>query len=335
MSSKSAHIRSIGTYLPSKILTNRDLEGLVNTSDEWILTRTGMQERHIAASDEFTSDMGVKASLIALERGSVDPLQIDMIIVATLSPDYIFPSTAALIQKSLGAQNAACFDIQAACSGLIYGLAVAKSFIESNMAKNILFVASEKLSSFIDYQDRNTCVLFGDGAFACVVTAEEKGLKIGSVDLGTDGQLAELLYLPAGGVREPASVESIEQRKHFLKMDGKEVFKHAVRRMEVSALKAIELANLKLSDITYLVPHQANIRIIDAVAKRVEINDDRVVKVVHKYGNTSASSIGLALEELFINQKILDQNHLLLVAFGAGLTWGSVVLTAKGDFKNG
>lgn len=335
MTGKKAYISAVGTYLPKKILTNQDLEKLVDTSDEWIVSRTGMKERHIAEDEEYTSDMGAKAAKIALERAKLDPSLVDLIIVATLSPDYAFPSTACLIQTELKATNAAAFDIQAACTGMIYALSIGKSFIESGMYKNILIVASEKLSSITDYEDRNTCILFGDGAAACLIRGEGPGLKIGTVSLGADGEQSGLLYLPGGGCRHPATAETVKQRMHYLKMDGKEVFRHAVRRMESAALLCVKEARLNLSDIAYLVPHQANARIIDAIAKRFEMPEDRVVNVVERYGNTSASSIGLALEKISVESKIKDKDNLLLVAFGAGLTWGSLILTVEGDFKNG
>jgi 3-oxoacyl-[acyl-carrier-protein] synthase-3 len=335
MMGKKAYISAVGTYLPKKILTNQDLEKLVDTTNEWIVSRTGMKERHIADVHEYTSDMGAKAAKIALDRAKINPLEIDIIIVATLSPDYSFPSTACLIQAELGAKNAAAFDIQAACTGMIYALSIGKSFIESGMYKNILIVASEKLSAITDYEDRNTCVLFGDGAAACLIRGDGPGLKIGTVSLGADGEQNGLLYLPAGGCRNPATVETVNQRMHYLKMDGKEVFRHAVRRMEAAAASCISDAGLKSSNIAYLVPHQANARIIDAIAKRCEIPTEKVINVVQHYGNTSASSIGLALEKMSIENKIKDKDHLLLVAFGAGLTWGSLILTVEGDFADG
>ncbi len=335
MMGKKAYISAVGTYLPKKILTNQDLEKLVDTTNEWIVSRTGMKERHIADDCEYTSDMGTKAAKIALDRAKLNPLEVDVIIVATLSPDYSFPSTACLIQAELGAKNAAAFDIQAACTGMIYALSIGKSFIESGMYKNILIIASEKLSAITDYKDRNTCILFGDGAAACLIRGEGPGLKIGMVSLGADGEQSGLLYLPAGGCRNPATVETVTQRMHYLKMDGKEVFRHAVRRMESAAASCISDAGLDSSNISYLVPHQANARIIDAIAKRCEIPAEKVINVVQHYGNTSASSIGLALEKMSIENKIKDKDHLLLVAFGAGLTWGSLILTVEGDFANG
>ncbi|MBM3193745.1 MAG: ketoacyl-ACP synthase III [Chlamydiae bacterium] len=335
MTGKKAYISTLGTYLPKKILTNQDLEKLVDTSDEWILLRTGMKERHIADEGEYTSDMGAKAAKIALERAKLDPSDVDLIIVATLSPDYTFPSTACLIQAQIGAKNAAAFDIQAACTGMIYALSIGKSFILSGMYKNILIVASEKLSSITDYKDRNTCILFGDGAAACLIRGEGPGLEIGTISLGADGGQSGLLYLPGGGCRNPATTETVNERMHYLKMDGKEVFRHAVRRMELAAVSCINDAKLDPLDIAYLVPHQANTRIIDAIAKRCQIPQERVVNVVKHYGNTSASSIGLALEQISVEHKIKNKDNLLLVAFGAGLTWGSLILTVEGDFKNG
>ncbi len=325
----SAYVTAIGTYLPKRILTNSDLEKIVDTTDEWIVSRTGMKERRIAGEDEYTSDMGYEAAKIALQRGGKTPADIDLILVATLSPDYLFPSTACLIQKLLQAKNAAAFDIQAACTGMIYALATAKAFVESGAYKNVLVIASEKMSAFIDYTDRNTCVLFGDGAAACLVTGSGPGLKIGKVSLGADGEQVGTLFLPAGGCRNPTTQETLEKRMHYLKMDGKEIFKHAVRRGEVSAIECMKDSCLAPSDITYLVPHQANIRIIEALAKRCDIPEERVIKTIELYGNTSASSIGICLEKMVTEKMIKDRDNLLLVAFGAGLTWGSVILTAE------
>ncbi len=326
MSLKRAFITHTGSYLPNKILTNADLEKMVDTSNEWIITRTGMKERRIAAEDEFTSDMGYKAAKKCLEKAGIGPSEIDLIIVATITPDHIFPSTACLIQKLLGANRAAAFDIQAACSGLLYGLGMAKSFVESGQYKKILIIGSEKLSSIVDYEDRSTCVLFGDGAAACLVQDSQSGLRIDAFQLGADGVQSDLLILPAGGCRKPASLETLKNRDHFLKMDGREVFKHAVRRMEQSMIESIEKAGLNCEDIDWLVPHQANIRIINSLARRCGIDDSRVIKTGEKYGNTSASSIGIGLDEMLDENLIKEGNNLLLIGFGAGLTWGSIVL---------
>lgn len=322
-----ARIRGTGCYLPERILSNKDLEKMVDTSDEWILTRTGMKERRIAKQDEFTSDMAFEAATRALESAQILPEQIDLILVATLTPDYVFPSTACLLQSKLKASYAAAVDIQAACTGYLYGLSQAKAYIESGIYQNVLLIASEKLSSIVNYKDRNTCVLFGDGAAACVIGRKGPGLVIENVQLGADGELAELLILKAGGSRRPASEETIKEGLHYLQMEGKEVFKHAVRRMEMASKQCLEATGLKEEEISWLVPHQANMRIIEAIAKRFNISMERVFLTIHKYGNTSASSIGIALDELVREKLLSDQEHVLLTAFGAGLTWGASLLT--------
>lgn len=324
-----AYINALGVYVPERILSNQDLEKIVETSDEWIFSRTGMQERRIARADEFTSDMGLAAAKKALHEAHISPQELDLILVATLSPDYPFPSTACIIQSKLGATKAAALDIQAACSGMIYGLSIAKAYIESGIYKNILLIAAEKLSSIIDYKDRNTCVLFGDGAAACIVSNRDSGLEIGSVSLGSDGGESHLLMMPGGGSRNPSSEETVGQRLHYLKMNGKEVYRQAVRHMGASCTECIEKAGLKEEDISFLVPHQANIRIIEAIAKRCNIPEDRVVKVIHLYGNTSAASVGLGLHHLVESRKLKANDNILLVAFGAGLTWGSLLLKQR------
>ncbi len=323
---KKAKIIGTGSYLPEKVLTNADLEKIVDTTDEWIVSRTGMRERRIAGPEEFTSDMGIQAAKNAIKKAKIDPKEIDLILVATLTPDYLFPSTACIIQAALGIESAA-LDIQAACTGYIYGLSVAKAFIESGNYRTILLVAAEKLSSIVDYEDRSTCVLFGDGASACVVSSEGKGLAIRDVVLGSDGKQTEILKMPAGGSRNPTTKETVENKMHCIKMEGRETFKHAVRRMEASSKECIEKAGLSESEISWLVPHQANNRIIEAIAKRFQISNERVFVTIDKYGNTSASSIGIALDELLEEKSISSGEHILLTAFGAGLTWGSTVLT--------
>ena len=323
-----AKIIGTGSYVPKRVLTNKDLEQMVETTDEWIVSRTGMRERRIADSDEFTSDMGIKAAQNALIDADLSPEDIDFIIVATITPDYIFPSTACLIQEALKAKKAAALDIQAACTGFLYALSIAKSFIETAVYSNILVIAAEKLSSIVNYKDRSTCVLFGDGAAACVVSSKARGLSLNSLCLGADGEQANLLTLPAGGSRMPASYQSIDDSMHYIKMAGNEVFKHAVRRMESSCKECLELAGLKESDVSWLIPHQANERIIDAIAKRFEhLSNDRIFKTVHKYGNTSASSMGIALDELLREGHVQNNDKILLTAFGSGFTWGSAVLT--------
>lgn len=323
----TAKIIGTGSYLPEKVLTNQDLEKMVETSDEWIVTRTGMKERRIARSDEFTSDMGLEAAKKALEASKMAPESLDLILFATFSPDHLFPSTACLIQAQLGAVKAAAVDVQAACTGYLYALGMAKAFIEAGIYKNILIIASDKVSSIINYKDRNTCVLFGDGASAAVISAEGKGLAIRDVSLGSDGELAKLLIVPAGGVRQPATHETIDCDLHFLQMEGKEVFKHAVRRMETASKESIDRAGIKEEEISWLIPHQANMRIIEALAKRFEVPMEKVFVTIHKYGNTSASSVGIALDELMRQNNAQKGDNILLTAFGAGLTWGASVLT--------
>lgn len=327
-SKRKACIVGLGSYLPERILTNRDLEKMVDTSDEWIVSRTGMKERRIADANEFPSDMGANAAKKALENSGILPGKIDLIITATMTPDYISPSTAAIIQAKLGAVHAAAVDIQAACTGYLFGLSMAKAYIESGLYQNILLVATEKMSAFIDYCDRNTCVLFGDGASAAVISLASKGLAIDSVCLGTDGELADLVKIPAGGSRSPASEQTISEGAHYFKMVGNEVFKHAVRRMSAAAKECLASSGMTEDQISWLVPHQANVRIIDAIAKNFNISEDRVFKTLHKYGNTSASSVAIALDELTAENPLKEGEKLLLMAFGGGLTWGASILTS-------
>lgn len=322
-----ARIIGTGTFLPKKVLTNKDLEKIVETNDEWIVTRTGMKERRIASEDEPNSYMGTEAAKVALQEAGISASEIDLILFATVTPDYIFPSTACLVQKNLGADRAAAFDMQATCSGYLYALATAKAYIESGLYQNILVIASEKLSSFTDYSDRSTCVLFGDGAAACVVSSKGKGLEISNAVLGADGCQSEILQVPAGGSKKPASKETVDAKEHFIKMEGREVYKHAVRRMEAASIESLKLAGISESDISYLIPHQANLRIIEGLAKRFEISKDKVYVTIHKYGNTSASSCGIALHELMKEKSLEVGKKILLVAFGGGLTWGASVLT--------
>jgi 3-oxoacyl-[acyl-carrier-protein] synthase-3 len=323
-----AKIIGTGSYLPSKILTNHDLEKMVETSDEWIFTRTGMRERRIAGENEFTSDMGLEAARSALQRAQITPEEVDCILVTTSTPDYQTISTACMIQHGLGAIKASAMDIQAACSGYVYGICSAKSFIESGMYKNVLVVASEKLSSIVNYKDRTTCVLFGDGASACVVSREKKdGFLIRSMRLGADGAHTSLGMVPAGGCRLPASAATVDKDLHYIQMHGSEIFKHAVRKMESACKECIDLANLTESDVSWLVPHQANMRIIEAMSKRFQIPMERVYLTIHKYGNTSASSVGIALDELICTQSLQQDTNILLTAFGFGLTWGAAILT--------
>jgi len=323
---KQAKIIGTGSYLPEKVLSNADFEKMVDTTDEWITSRTGMKERRIAAEGECTSHMGVKASQKAMEDAGVTPDQIDLVLFSTLTPDYVFPSTACILQSELKLPNAAAMDLQAACTGFIYALSVAKSYIEAGLYKNILVVAGDKLSSIVDYENRSTCVLFGDGAGACVVSDQGKGLILKDAVLGCDGDQTQILLQPAGGSRNPATRETVDQRMHFITMEGKEVFKHAVRRMEASSRECIEKAGLTEDQISWLIPHQANVRIIDAIAKRFHVDPERVYMTVQKYGNTSSSTVAIALDELLGEKQLSKGENILLTAFGAGLTWGSMVL---------
>lgn len=323
----SAKIIGIGKYLPTKVLTNQDFEKIVDTTDEWIFTRTGIKERRIANAEEFTSTMGIEAAKKAIDNAKIKSEKIDFIIVATATPDYLVNCTAALIQSALGLTSIGAVDIQAACSGFLYGLAIAKGLVETGLYKNILLIASEKMSSFVDYTDRTTCILFGDGAAAAVISSEGAGLTIGAVNLGAEGKYSDLITVPAGGARCPASKESVDQKQHCFKMRGQEVFKLAVRNMSASSQKCLEQMELQSGDITWVIPHQANLRIIDAVGKALNIPDNKIYKTVEKYGNTSASSIPIALDELLSSKSLSKGDTILVTAFGAGLTWGAAILT--------
>lgn len=321
-----AHLVDIATYVPPRFLTNADLEKLVDTNDDWIVSRTGIKRRHIASAEETSSFMGNAAAALLLQKIGKTPQDIELILVATMSPDQLCPSNAARIQALLRADQAAAFDLQAACSGFLYGLSVAKAYITSGMYKNVLFIATEKLSSFIDYKDRNTCVLFGDGAAAAWISAEAKGWAIEQVHLGADGAYGDVAAIEAGGALLPASMQTVQEGKHFFRMDGKELFKHAVRRMSQTATRCLENLGLTTADIAFVVPHQANQRILDATAKALGVEADKVYSVLSEYGNTAASSVGLALDDLLRKQPLDTGARLLLLAFGAGLTWGGALL---------
>lgn len=327
---KTATICSMGTYVPEEVLCNKKLETMVDTSEEWIRTRTGMCERRVASAKESTSFMGAEAAKKALSQSSVSPDEVDLILVATITPDHHFPSTACLVQSHLNLPGVPAMDIQAACSGLLYGLSVAQSYIESGHYKNILLIAAEKLTSFVDYTDRNTCILFGDGAWAAVVSGKEQpGLGIEKVLLGADGQHSQLLGVAAGGCVEPASEQTVRDRRHYIHMDGKEVFKRAVRSMGEASETILQKLNLTKDHVRYFIPHQANLRIIKAMAQRLELSEEKIICNIHKYGNTSAASIGLALGEIFSGEW-KNEDLCLLAAFGGGFTWGSAVLKYRG-----
>lgn len=299
---------------------------MVDTTTEWIETRTGILERRIASPETASSDMGIKASLKAMEEARIDPGEIELIIVATVTPDYQFPSTACLIQEKIGAKRAACFDLGAACPGFIYALAVGAQFIEAKTYKLVLVVATDTLSRITDWQDRNTCVLFGDGAGACLLKARPGGGGIISFSLGADGSGADLLKLPAGGSRLPASAATLNDRLHYLKMSGNEVFKFAVRVMEKAAREIMERNNLDFKDLNWFIPHQANIRIIESVAERLGVPLEKVVLNLQRYGNASAASTAIAIDEMNKKGNFKKGDLILLDAFGSGLTWASCLM---------
>ncbi|MEW6715603.1 MAG: beta-ketoacyl-ACP synthase III [Nitrospirota bacterium] len=315
-----------GSYLPKKILTNFDLGKMVDTSDEWITERTGIKERRIAGEGEAASDLSLEASKRALSEAGIKPNEIDMIIVATMSGDMPMPSTAALLQGKLGAKNAAAFDINGACSGFLYGLSVADSFIKSGMSKKLLLVGVDVNSKFINWQDRSTCVLFGDGAGAVVMKPTRTKRGILSTHLHSDGALWDLICLPGGGSRHPASSESIKNKLHFIKMKGNETFKAAVRTLEKLALNTLKANNIKPSQLAMLIPHQANLRIIKAMAKRLGLPMSKVVVNLDRYGNTSSASIPIALDEAVREGRVRSGDYVLFEAFGSGLTWASALV---------
>lgn len=317
-------ITGTGFYVPDKVLTNQDLEKMVDTSDEWITTRTGIKERRIVSEEQATSDLSIEAARIALENAGVKVKDIDLIIIATSTPDTLFPSTGCWVQKGLGAGHIPAFDISAACTGWLYGMIIAEGLILNGAHKRILLIGSEVLSKVINMKDRNTCVLFGDASAAVVLEESDDESGMLSSYWRADGNLGNLLSLPAGGTRIPASNESVAQGLHYLQMKGNDVFKHAVKRMGEAALEAIKSAGLTTEDVDYLIPHQANIRIIDATGRRIKIPSEKVYINIHKYGNVSAASIPIALHELWEDGKLNKGDIVVMVAFGAGFTWGAV-----------
>jgi len=321
-----ARIISTGYYLPDKILTNKDLEKMVDTTEEWITKRTGIKERHIAAENEASSDMGTAAVKMALDNAGLKPEDIDCLICSTITPDHFFPSTACVIQKNLNLVNAFAFDISAACSGYLYAISVAESLLLNGKINNAIVVAAEKMSSITDWEDRSTCVLFGDGAGAVILKKAEGERGILSTYHGSDGSLGDLLVLPAGGSRKPATAETVKNREHFLQMNGSEVFKVAVRRMIESAEAVIEKAGIQPSDIKLLIPHQANLRIINAIAKRLNLNDDQIFINLDKTGNTSAATIAISLGEAAEDGRLKENDIAVLVSFGGGFTWSGIAL---------
>lgn len=323
---RGAGIIGIGSFAPQKVLTNSDLEKIVDTTDEWIVTRSGIRERRIVEDGTAASDLGIEAAKRALECASLPPEKIDLIICATITGDMPFPATSCLIQDKIGAKNAAAFDLQAGCSGWVYAISTASQFVQMGTYDNVLVVGTDVLSSVTDWTDRSTCVLFGDGAGAAVVGPVAPGEGILSIYLGADGSGGEFLKMEAGGSRLPASEETVRNRQHFVKMEGREVYKFAVRIMGEASVKVLEMAGLTSDDVDLFVPHQANIRIIDAAVERLGLPAEKVFINVQNYGNTSAASIPFALDEAYRFGKIKAGDVIVVVGFGAGLTWAAGVL---------
>lgn len=323
---RSCSITSVGSYVPEKVLTNADLEKLVETTDEWITTRTGIKERRIAAEGEFTSDMATKAAQRAMDKAGITADQIDLIIVATITPDMLFPATACLVQAKLGATRAAAFDVEAACSGFLYALEIGQQFIMSRMYETVLVIGAERLSSIVNWKDRNTCVLFGDGAGAAILQHRPEAHGLLTACMGADGDKAMLLCMPGGGSRIPATPDSVSAGLHHLQMDGKETFKNAVTAMQTAATEALRRCELDISQIKLVIPHQANRRIIDAVTDRLGVQPEQVFVNLDRYGNTSAASVAIALDEAVTQGRLQRGDLVLLVVFGAGLTWAAAVI---------
>ena len=326
----ASSIIGTGSYMPEKILTNEDLSKIVDTSDEWITTRTGIKERRIAAEDQATSDLAAEAARRAIADAGISPEDIHLIVVATVTGDMFFPSTACFVQKKIGASNAVCFDISAACSGFLYALQVARHFINTGNRTTALVIGAEKLSSLINWQDRNTCVLFGDGAGAVVIRRAEEDEdaqgRVLSTVMGSDGNLVDLLKVPGGGSACPITAENALSRPNTIHMEGRETFKHAVTRMCQASEQALEIAGLSKEDITLIIPHQANLRIIQAIADRLGLPHDKAFINLDKYGNTSAATIPVALDEAHRAGRLKKGDIVLLVAFGGGFTWASSVV---------
>lgn len=327
---KKVRILSTGCYIPNNVLTNFDLEKMVDTSNEWIITRTGIRERRIADKDQSTSDLAVEAAKNCIDKVNFPKEEIDTIIVATITPDMLFPSTACIVHKKLGIKREVfAFDVSAACSGFIYGLVLAEGLLKIGKSKNLLLIASDVLSKFVNWQDRNTCVLFGDGAGAMLLSStEDKDIEDGIVGtyFGADGNYDELLYIPAGGSKLPASFETVQKNLHTIVMSGKEVFKVAVTKMVDSVVKACEICGISVNQLDLLIPHQANLRIINAVGERLNIDPSKIFINVDKYGNMSASTVIVGLDEAITAKKVSKGSLVGLVAFGGGFTWGAAIL---------
>jgi 3-oxoacyl-[acyl-carrier-protein] synthase-3 len=323
---RAVSIIGTGSYVPEKILTNADLTAMVDTSDEWITTRTGIKERRIAAQDEFTSDMATKAALAAIEQAGISAKEIDLILLATATPDMLFPATACLVQNRIGATNAACLDISAACAGFLFGVDIAHQFITSHTHETVLVIGAEKLSSITNWSDRNTCVLFGDGAGAAVLRHRGGTHGVIATHVGSDGQFADILFMPGGGCRTPITKENAGQNLSTIHMSGKDVYKQAVIAMLSASKKVLDQAGLTIDDIACVIPHQANVRIIEAIADRLKIPIERFYVNLDRYGNTSAAAVAIALDEANRTGRIKAGDYVLMVVFGGGLTWASTVI---------
>jgi 3-oxoacyl-[acyl-carrier-protein] synthase-3 len=324
---RTVSIIGTGSYVPEKILTNADLSRMVDTSDEWITTRTGIKERRIAAKDECTSEMATKAALKAMEQANVKPIEIDLILVATATPDMVFPATACFVQTKIGATKAACLDVSAACAGFLFALEIAQQFITSHTYETVLVIGAEKLTSITNWTDRNTCVLFGDGAGAAILRHRDGGTHgVISTHIGSDGQFADILFMPGGGCRTPITRENVDRQLQTIHMSGKEVYKQAVTAMLNASKKVLDQAGLSIDDISCVIPHQANVRIIEAIADRLKIPLDKFYVNLDRYGNTSAAAVAIALDEANRTGRIKSGDYVLMVVFGGGLTWASTVI---------
>jgi 3-oxoacyl-[acyl-carrier-protein] synthase-3 len=329
---RSVRVSGWGSYVPERVLSNADLERLVDTSDEWIRTRTGISERRVAAPHETTATLAAIAAKRAIAVAGLSADDIDVIVVATLTPDYPMPSTAALVKEAIGNSSAAAFDIAAACSGFVFGYATADSYVRSGMARHVLVVGAELLTRFLDFDDRSTCILFGDGAGAVVLSAsDEEGGGMSGLELTTDPDGAYMIWLPSGGSKSPPSTETARRGEHFIRMEGRETYRYATRTLAASALAAIDKAGWAAHDVDLFIPHQANVRIIEAVAKGLGLPMDKMFVNIHKYGNTSAASVAIALDEAVREGRVEPGDKLVFVAFGAGFTSGAIALTWTGD----
>lgn len=323
---RTVSIISTGSYVPEKVMTNAELEKMVETNDEWIVSRTGIKERRIAAKNQTTSDMAAEAARRALESAGMKADEIDLIICATVTPDMFFPSTSCFVQAKIGATRAACFDVSAACSGFLYGLEIAQQFITSHTYETILVIGADKLSSIVNWQDRNTCVLFGDGAGAAILKHRAHGHGVIATRMGSNGNLADILHIPGGGSANPTTPENAAEQLATIRMNGRETYKHAVTAMVDSARQVLEDAGLESEDLACIIPHQANLRIIEAIADRLEVPLDRFMVNLDRFGNTSAAAVAIALDEANRTGRMQVGDYVLLVVFGGGLTWASSVI---------